>query len=191
LRDVAELWNEFGVAVKSVGDSIAGGTAHPGIAGVYDLNLPVMLQMDTVVSLIEAESDDLALLRPGLANAINVAGRQRLLSQKMSKELCMIASNHDAELSRASLLGTVALFLSSRTELVSRLGELKLSPEQNARFLAQYSTIDAAWAKLDAVMTKVIAGAAPSHDDLVYVADHSLSLLVELEAAVKLYRSVE
>jgi len=187
LRAVAGLWVDFGSAVKS----IANGKAGQDVARVYELNVPIMLDMDTTVSHLEHKFDDVALLRPGLANAINVAGRQRMLSQKMSKEFCMIASKYEVDLTRVNLLGTLALFRSSQAELSSRLDELKLAQDQKARIQAQYSVINGLWTAFDAVMTNIMSGAQPSGGDIAYVADASRKLLVELEAAVKLYQSVE
>lgn len=64
----------------------------------------------TVVPAAEAEITS-------MAEAINKAGRQRMLSQRMLKAYCMIGVNVDKEKARKQLNGAIALFDSQLSEL--------------------------------------------------------------------------
>jgi hypothetical protein len=49
---------------------------------------------------------------------INLAGKQRMLTQKMTKELLLVANGIDADANKANLGKTVALFQSTLTGLL-------------------------------------------------------------------------
>ncbi|MCP4123088.1 MAG: hypothetical protein GY751_15150, partial [Bacteroidetes bacterium] len=47
---------------------------------------------------------------PGLAATLNLSGKQRMLTQKMSKEFLLVAYGHEADDNKLSLLETYTLF---------------------------------------------------------------------------------
>ena len=55
-------------------------------------------------------ADVLAVTASEYATVINLAGRQRMLTQKMSKEVLLVALGHDADANKANLRNTASLF---------------------------------------------------------------------------------
>jgi NOL1/NOP2/fmu family ribosome biogenesis protein len=79
--------------------------------------------MDRVVHLYEKKykSD----ISPALAKTINLAGRERMLIQKMTKELLLIANNSQSDAYIKSLQKGGSLFQSKLSELMSDVDAIK------------------------------------------------------------------
>lgn len=57
-------------------------------------------------------------VHPAKSSSVNMAGRQRMLTQKMAKEVCLIAAGHDPDVMRRTLGETLNLFTTSMSDLV-------------------------------------------------------------------------
>ncbi|MDJ1009529.1 MAG: type IV pili methyl-accepting chemotaxis transducer N-terminal domain-containing protein, partial [Paracoccaceae bacterium] len=113
LRLAEELWADFGPAVKAAlaeDDAAAAET-------VRATNVRLLEQSNKAVSALVIAHGS-AEVAPDVAIAINVAGRQRMLSQRMSKEFCSLATGGAGEELRETLAETVALFEASHAGLV-------------------------------------------------------------------------
>ena len=158
---------------------------------IYDMSLPLLTALNDVVDQLQAKHEDGRIVRLGLAQAINVSGRQRMFSQKMSKELCMIALGHRVQGTRAHLAGTVALFEASHQTLKQGLTGLNLIEKDSSAISAQLSVIERHWQKLGEIFRRVAGGGDPSEADLGTVASDNTMLLVELNRAVEMYESID
>lgn len=79
-------------------------------------------------------------------DAINKAGRQRMLSQRMAKAWLMLAHQADANAARQIMGQSISLF-------ERQLGELKTYAPQ-AQIRETYTALEAAWASYKALLTK-------------------------------------
>ncbi len=190
LEKVATLWAKYSPAIKSFAKNYQGTNVGSQLDKIYTLSLPVLQEMDHTVNVLIADFKQENTFRPGLASALNVSGRQRMLLQKMSKEFCMVASGYKSDEIRKHLIGTVALFESSDTSLMAKLPELKLSKEKSEAFSAQLKKIQVMWSPLHDIFFKVAGGGKPTAEEIKVVATSSQTLLVELDKAVKLYETV-
>jgi hypothetical protein len=182
---------QYGAAIDDLTAAYPAGPVQEKLAKLYELNLPVLIAINDAVELLESKHEDGHLIRPGLANAINVSGRQRMLSQKMSKELCIIASGFRAQETRAHMLGTIALFTSSLEELKKKLAAMQLAQKEEAGIRAQLAEIERHWQGLGPIFQRVSEGATPSDAEVKAVAAANKSLLFELNRAVELYERVD
>ena len=78
----------------------------------------------TVMTLAEMDGD---------AVGVNISGRQRMLSQKMSKEALAISAGINEEANRASLGKTHALFQKSHSGLIKGDAALGLADRKSTR----------------------------------------------------------
>ena len=76
---------------------------------------------------------------------INIAGRQRMLSQKMTKEALSMVLGEDTEGSRTSLTNTANLFATSLTALISGNQEMGIPPATEPTVLAQLKKVELLW----------------------------------------------
>ncbi len=187
----AQLSQQYILAVDEFASAFPSGPLREKLENIHELNLPVLISINDAVELLELKHEDGHLIRRGLANAINVAGRQRMLSQKMSKELCMIASGFKAQETRAHLLGTIALFTSVQEELKRGLVQMKLSEKDASAILTQLAEIERRWRDLRQIFSKAADGGVPAEGDVNTVATENVAFLIELNRAVQLYERID
>lgn len=185
LRAVETTWAEFSPAAQQV---MAGDLSSTAIGTILNLNLQLLGKSNDVVKLFEEVYGDEAI-DPGTAVTINVAGRQRMLSQKMTKELCFIAADFDAAESREALKGTVALFDKSLEQL--RFGDVNANivTPPNAEVLVQLGVVASIWRDVKPRMEAVMTGDDVAIADLAGIAATTDEMLKEMHKAVLLYVS--
>jgi hypothetical protein len=191
LNAAAELAGQYDSRIVAFASTLPEKRNQGALEAIYEMSLPLLTALNDVVEQLQAKHEDGRIVRPGLAQAINVSGRQRMLSQKMSKELCMIALGYHAQATRAHLTGTVALFESSHQMLKRCLAALSLTEKDSSAMAAQLSVIERHWHKLGALFKRVGGGGDPAGDDIRMIASDSSTFLVELNRAVELYESID
>jgi hypothetical protein len=158
---------------------------------IYQLSLPVLTGLNDAVEYLELQHRDGHLMRRGLATALNVSGQQRMLSQKMAKEVCEIAAGYSPAETRLHLKGTIALFVSSHEALKRSLIELNMEMKDGMPIASQLMLVERHWARLSKLYTQISEGGAPSEEDLTVVAAESKALLAELNHTVDLYEAID
>ncbi|MEZ4748195.1 MAG: methyl-accepting chemotaxis protein [Calditrichia bacterium] len=121
------------------------------------------------------------------AVVINLAGRQRMLSQKMSKETLAFSQN----IVQATILKeTAALFNKTLNGLINGDAEQGLPVCKNAEIIAQLTIVQNLWtpfrAKID-MLTSDNSTAAEQKEAVEYIFQNNLQLLKEMNTAVKMF----
>ncbi len=118
---------------------------------------------------------------------LNLSGKQRMLTQKMSKEMMLVALGVDQEANLDNLDKTSTLFDKTLKGLRNGSDELRLPPTSSGRILRQLDKIDAIWADFHPVVQQVLANKAVTKEQVAVVAEKNLPLLKEMNKAVGLY----
>jgi len=118
---------------------------------------------------------------------LNLSGKQRMLTQKMSKEIMLIALDINKEANLANLQKTSALFDKTLKGLRNGSEELRLPPTSSGRILRQLDKIDAIWADFYPVVQEIVANKSVTQDQVGLIAKQNLPLLKEMNKAVGLY----
>ncbi len=145
-------------------------------------SLPARAQLDITSQLgeiVQKSTNELAV-------QINLSGRQRMLTQKMSKEAFLIALKVEPEKNRRNLQQTMALFERTLVGLISGDESLKLAKAPNARIAAQLGIVLDLWKKFRPLVERVANGHA-DRATLEKIARDNLSLLAEMNRAVKMF----
>jgi hypothetical protein len=171
LQKVADLWAPF----KANIDKISAGSAGLGaetLEAISKENVPLLKNMNAAVQMYAKASS--SNLNPAMAKKINVAGRQRMLTQKMTKELLLIANGIDVDASKANIKKTAALF----DETLNNLTENCKNPE----IKAQFEVVKKSWAEYAPIIngTDTTDGALKKAETL------NMTLLKESNKAVKM-----
>ncbi|MBX2855461.1 MAG: type IV pili methyl-accepting chemotaxis transducer N-terminal domain-containing protein [Rhodobacteraceae bacterium] len=188
--DVVEAeWAVYGQAVKAWWDRPA---RNPRLLEtIYTHNVPTLRTMNDAVGLFEKTYAGKGVVAPGLAQALNVSGRQRMLTQKASKEFCLIASGHEVEANRAALAATIELFTKSHDGLMYGDAEVGLPAAPATEIAEQLKLVGELWGKLEpALMEAANPGASPSPETVAAVAELNEPVLIEMNKAVMLYEKV-
>jgi hypothetical protein len=187
----AQLAQQYMSAIDEFSAAIAQGPAPEKLQKIYELSLPVLTAVNDAVELLESKHKDGHLIRRGLATALNVSGRQRMLSQKMSKELCMIASGYKPQEVRSHMLGTIALFASSHEELKRGIIQMRLDQKDASALSTKLAEIEQLWRDLRKIFSLTAEGEIPSAEDVNTVANTNVAFLTKLNQAVELYEKID
>ena len=130
LKIVTDLWIPFKANIEKA-----------DLAAIAKENIPLLKNMNKAVGMYAKASG--SSLDPEMAKTINLAGKQRMLTQKMTKELLLVANGIDADANSANAKKTVALFDKTLKDLTagSKSDDIKAQFGVVAKTLAEYQPI--------------------------------------------------
>ena len=118
---------------------------------------------------------------------INLAGKQRMLTQKMSKESLALSRGEGA--AKESLEKTINLFDKTLKGLISGDSELGLPPTQKSEIVNQLNNVQKLWKGLQTNLGVVLANSVKTTTALSYVNENNMDLLKESHKVVTLLES--
>lgn len=188
LDKVDGIWAEFYPVIKDVIGS--GAVTQDQLSLIAEKNLPLLKQMNKAVGLYEKDAKKNGTeASPGLATTINLAGKQRMLTQKMSKEYFLVALGFDVENNKLNLLDTYSLFDQTLSGLRDGDDILGLPATTQAPILEQLKVVEGNWSTFKVSIAKGADAtqSSISDADVRAIAEGNLPLLKEMNAAVKFY----
>ena len=154
---------------------------------IAEKNLHLLKEMAACVTMYEKDAVKAGLKsNPGLAVSINLSGKQRMLSQKMSKEYLLIAYGHKNEENQKSLVQTYTLFERTLIGLIDGDDDLNLSKTTNEIILNQLYEVKGLWDKFKPIVEKGAAGSI-TDEHIAVLSRDNLMLLKEMNKAVGMY----
>lgn len=190
LDRVEKQWAEYYPIVQDI--EAKGGASKDQISKIAAQNLPLLKQMNKTVGSYEKEAAASGLkASPGLAATINLSGKQRMLTQKMSKEFLLIAYKHEVADNKLNLLETFTLF--ERTLQGLKVGDdsLGLPPTSDAAILSQLDQVSKLWSEIKPLFVSATSrDAVISSEQLNKLASLNLPLLKEMNKAVGMYEQL-
>ncbi|MCP4291030.1 MAG: hypothetical protein GY780_04240 [bacterium] len=188
LDKIDTIWAEFQPVVQTIIDQ--GSVSQDQVATVAAKNLPLLKQMNKCVKLYEKDASKSGMSSdPGLAVTINLSGKQRMLTQKMSKEFFLIAYGHDVENNKLNLQETYTLFDRTLKGLLDGDVSLDLPGTTDTTIRAQLTKVSGMWTSFQ---PSIAFGADPAtttigSDKVSTVASGNVPLLKNMNKAVKMY----
>jgi hypothetical protein len=122
-----------------------------------------------------------------LAVAINLAGKQRMLTQKMSKEALLIFIGIDVEKNAKNLKGTSALFERTLKGLINSDKSLGLVKSNNQAIDAKLKEVTKLWLPFSKKIEDVASFKNISDNTFNYIDKYNTPLLKKMNEAVTLY----
>jgi hypothetical protein len=185
LDGVQGLWATFQPLVQA---GLGGDLTGDDFGVLHQTNVPLLKQSNAVVSAIELHNGDV-VSDPELNSTVNVAGRQRMLSQKAAKELCFIYHGlSDAD--RAALAATTELFETSLQDLLFGNAALGIMTPPTEEIMVQYDMVFQLWSEVAPIYKRAAEGGNVTVDDLKVVAGLVDTILKEANAAVLMYQNL-
>lgn len=176
LQKVSMLWTGF----KPLVDKVANGRIDKKtLEKVATKNLPLLAAMNIAVGMYEkisgADSAELAVV-------INLSGKQRMLTQKMTKEFLLIAKEIAAKKNQQALVKSINLFDKTLKGLRDGDDDLGLPPTKDKKIRDQLGLVAKHWVGFYPILQK------PASDTTIrQAAKENLPLLFEMNRAVKMY----
>ncbi|MGB3724672.1 MAG: type IV pili methyl-accepting chemotaxis transducer N-terminal domain-containing protein [Glaciecola sp.] len=190
LKKIDAKWQAFYPNIKTI---LANNTVEQAqLDAIGTQNLPLLKEMNKAVGAYEKEAAKGGMKAdPGLAASLNLSGKQRMLTQKMSKEFLMVAHGYDVVNNRLNLLETYTLFERTLSGLSKGDETLGLPPTTNADINTQLDVVKDLWQEAKPVFERASKDAyTPTSDDIKVVAKLNLPLLKEMNKAVGMYEQL-
>ena len=188
LHDLDELeaeWQETHGAVEAV---LEDGHDVESAHIIDDHNLSLLEKAQVLAADISGQYTDPYEITQAQAMLITIAGRQRMLTQKMAKDACEIWTGYHAEEGRADLEQTMAIYENSIKALRDGLPEAGIMAAPNEAILNDLNEILDRWFIIKGNLDKLLAGEQLNMDQK-YEIFHDLNLeLDDLEHLIHDYK---
>lgn len=160
------------------------------IATLDTVGLSLLHDMNDAVHTIASGYGDLLDDMPMINSiTIDVAGRQRMLTQKAAKEFCLIEAGIDVEANRAKLAETITLFSNTLEALINGMPGVVIAPPSD-EILTKLRAIKTEWAAPYAVFSQISNGLQPCCDEQSREIGVQVELvLILMNQAVKMYET--
>ena len=172
LQKVQELWTPFKANIDKV---VEGKSDKSTLEAIAKENIPLLKEMNKAVGMYAKASG--SKLDPEMAKTINRAGKQRMLTQKMTKELLLVANGIDADANKDNAKKTAELFESTLKDLTDKC--------KNDKIKTQLGVVAKIWGDYKAIIEK----ADTSDNALKKAEELNIPLLKEMNKAVKMYEA--
>lgn len=146
---------------------------------------------DMVAQLRSVYADEMGEGGFGNALLIDLYGRQRMLSQKLSKEVCLVASGHKIEKNGPELNATLKLFETSLNAFRDGMPIAGVPKPPTPEIAAQIEVTMAHWTPVRPIAAKVAAGNAATLSELATFQETMDAFLVDMNKAVKMLASTD
>ena len=175
---IEEAWRPFYSEIKNIiQERDKDGHA---LAFVVRKNEHLLKESNELVKRFETSNRALNYLDKARLRVVNVAGRQRMLTQKMTKEKLLIANGERAY--EAKLKKTIQLFDDSLKSLIEGNTEASIPKSSNPEIKEQLHKIETLWKGLKPLYRK----AKPTRKELDRIIKENPTLLFEMNKMVKM-----
>lgn len=157
-RVIEEVHKYLEPVTAAAKDVQSGNNSEIAVQALADQNMELLNIAKLLVTEISGKYSNPVALMQSDAMAIDIAGRQRMLTQKISKELCFAQSGFNATPSLEALSGTVNTFVVSLDALRNGMEQVGVKPAPNAEIEAGLDTVKADWEQISAYVETVAQG---------------------------------
>ncbi|GFE64446.1 type IV pili methyl-accepting chemotaxis transducer N-terminal domain-containing protein [Litoreibacter roseus] len=174
--------------IKTASEAILEGDDHQAnILHIAENNMPLLDEAKLLVSEIVGQYSNPAEMLQSDAMLIDISGRQRMLTQKMSKESCGISTKINAMGSADALTGTMNMFETSLIALKDGFPNAGINPPPTDEIQAGLDVVYEDWTTAKAKLETVVAGGQLSVDQMNAIFDGLNVTLKDMNDVVMLY----
>lgn len=150
-------------------------------------NVPLLKQMNKAVKMYERGAKKVLSGDDAAAVVINLAGKQRMLTQKMTKEALLVHLGVAKDDNSLNLRETTTLFSQTLDGLLDGNADLELPGTQDAAIRGQLATVSELWSKLLPTFDSILSGSTPSADEWATLSTENVTLLKEMNKGVQMF----
>ncbi len=161
-------------------------TKSTHISSLIEKNTKLLSDSDRLVKLLKRYGTKSNFMEKSRENIIDIAGRERMLLEKMTKEKLLVTKGIQVEKNRKSQKATMQLFDDSLRALREGDSKLHIAKAHNQKILTQLDKVDTLWHELRGAYLKDDSS-KKTLSDLVAKAER---LRDEMNRAVHLYETI-
>jgi len=177
IETVEKEWKPFYEHIQLI---VNGKGDEKSLAYIIDNNENLLTISNDLVKAYEISNNSSNYLEKARLRVVNVAGRQRMLTQKMTKEKLLLLKGEKAYSEK--LVGTIKLFDSSLKAIINGDKQQNISKPTNEKILKQLKVVSELWTTLKPLYEKEKNTAK----ELALIVSKNLVLLKEMNAMVQL-----
>ena len=162
----------------------SGGVSEQALRRITQLTGPAVAEATDAATRAERLHGQGSAVPLAVTLKISLGARQRVLSQTMSKQLCLIAKGIEVEANREALAENVRVFETTLDALIDGFDAFGLPPESNPEQRRKLEGVKGLWADVAPAFHGVIEGGEPTADDLRSIAWQEKMIFTQLDQAV-------
>jgi hypothetical protein len=182
LNAVNEAWGEMSTAIDGL---VQGTDMEASLDYIAGNNMELLSHAKLLVSELSGQYSDPTAMLQADAMLVDISGRQRMLTQKMSKEICLIWNGDHANAD--ALKGTMQTFEVSLLALRDGLANAGIKPAPTENIHAGLEDIYGDWLALKPRLEAAVAGGSANEAERAEVFADLNVMLKEMNAVVGLY----
>ena len=187
LAAIAEVHKEWDIVKKDAEVMLASGATDALNQDIADHNMKLLGAAKLLVSELSGQYSDPTAIIQSDAIRIDIAGRQRMLTQKMSKEACYILSGVNVEASKKAIGGTANMFDASLNALMNGMPEAGIQASDDPQIAAGLVKVAAGWSFLKGHLSELDAGTEWDMETRAQVFNTFNSTMAEMNKVVGMY----
>ncbi|QPH53286.1 type IV pili methyl-accepting chemotaxis transducer N-terminal domain-containing protein [Pontivivens ytuae] len=190
LSEIDGPWRAYG---RMIDTTIADGSIEEERLMVLDAaSVEVLDRMNAAVNRTARAYGDAGPRVPlALTVTVDIAGRQRMLTQRAVKEVCLMQVADNPQDYADRLTRTVEIFDLSLAALQNGLPDAGVLAAPNEEIAGQLAEVDRQWQAVHGIFDRAAAGEVLDADTLADLADRVEPLLAAMHAAVGMYEGVD
>lgn len=155
---IGMLRDEWAPMVENLTAIDAGAASDAQLGAIATQSASLLDMAKLLVSDLSAQYSDPNAMLQSFAMLVDISGRQRMLTQRMSKNMCLALSGINADAARQELAATAAMFETSLLALSSGMTSAGIAPPPNATIDAGLKLVVSDWNALKPAVEAVVNG---------------------------------
>lgn len=187
LIDIQKLHTFWDPLHAEIEDITATGGTDDEVVHIANESHELLNVAKHLVSVLVGEYSDPTALLQADAMTIDIAGRQRMLAQRISKNVCLIASGFDVERARKELEGARGVYDASAKALRFGMPEAGINATRHEDILSALDSVLALWADVQPVLDLAASGTTLDSEQLAITYNSMNSLTGQMNTIVGMY----
>ncbi|MEO0930161.1 MAG: type IV pili methyl-accepting chemotaxis transducer N-terminal domain-containing protein [Pseudomonadota bacterium] len=184
IAKLRELWDPTNETAQRIAN---GDTAPETVALLAEQSAPLLEMAKLLVTEISAQYSDPTALLQADALVIDIAGRQRMLSQRMSKNVCLARTGVNRDAAVAELNNASQMFEVSLMALRNGMADAGIKEPPNDDIATGLDVVIDDWDGLKPIVTQVLAGATIDDEQRAIMFNGSLMMTGDMNKVVGMY----
>ena len=178
LEKLKAEWADMAAATDAL---LADPTNSDAVNVIKARNMELFHMTDILVSDIEAQYANPAIIVQANVLLLEIVGRQAMMTQKIAKDACKIFTGNDSQEIKDLLKGSVSIYEASLDALLNGLPELGIQPAPTPEIAQRLQDVQSDWATVRPIVDTLTSGGSVDVETQKYLFKHMVEEMVRLD----------